>query len=46
MLEMVRSRQTSEKKEVRYDFFSSLLDASEGKESDATLTEQELLGEL
>ena len=47
MLEMIRSRKTSEKKEERYDLFSSLLDASEeGIEGEARLTEQELLGAL
>ncbi|PSR70454.1 hypothetical protein PHLCEN_2v13705, partial [Hermanssonia centrifuga] len=46
MMEMIRARQTAEKKEERYDLFSSLLDANEEDEVDgqAKLTNQELLG--
>ena len=43
MLEMIHARKTAEKKEERYDLFSSLLDASE-EEDDAALTDRELLG--
>ena len=45
MLEMVRDRRKTEKKEERYDLFSSLLDASDS-DSDGTvrLTDKELLG--
>lgn len=44
MLEMIRARMTAEKKEERYDLFSSLLDASDLDEGEAQLTDQELLG--
>lgn len=40
---MIHARKTAEKKEERYDLFSSLLDASE-EEDDAALTDRELLG--
>ena len=46
MLDMIRQRKEAEKKEERYDLFSSLLDASEaGSDGQAKLTDQELLGE-
>lgn len=45
MLEMVNARKNAEKKEERYDLFSSLLDASDDGEGDAKLTDDELLGE-
>ena len=46
MLEMVSARRVSEKKEERYDLFSSLLDASEDESDGQTkLTDRELLGE-
>lgn len=45
MSEMIHQRRNAEKKEERYDLFSSLLDASE-EESDgqAKLTDRELFG--
>ena len=45
MLEMIHTRKTAsnEKKEGRYDLFSSLLDARD-EEDGAKLTDQELLG--
>lgn len=46
MMEMVNARRNSEKKEERYDLFSSLLDASEEEsDSQSKLTDRELLGE-
>lgn len=47
MLEMIEARKNSEKKEERYDLFSSLLDANE-EESDgeAKLSDDELLGNI
>lgn len=46
MLEMIYARRNAEKKEERYDLFSSLLDASEDDSDGQTkLTDQELLGE-
>ncbi|PSR70452.1 hypothetical protein PHLCEN_2v13703 [Hermanssonia centrifuga] len=45
MTEMVQARRNAEKKEERYDLFSSLLDASEGEQDGgAILTDRELLG--
>ena len=45
MLEMIRTRRESEKKEERYDLFSSLLDANEDEEdSAAKLSDDALLG--
>lgn len=44
MLEMIRTRRTSQKKEGRYDLFSSLLDANEGNVSH--LSESELMGNI
>lgn len=45
MLEMVHKRKKAEKKEERYDLFSSLLDASEDEaDGQAKLTDRELLG--
>lgn len=46
MLEMINARKTAEKKEERYDLFSSLLDASDGEDGSAKLTNQELLGKF
>ena len=44
MLEMVHARKNAEKKEERYDLFSSLLYASGDEEGSAKLTDEELLG--
>ncbi|KAK0466747.1 cytochrome P450 [Desarmillaria tabescens] len=44
MLEMIRHRRTSDKKEERYDLFSGLLDANEGDISQ--LSESELIGNI
>lgn len=45
MLEMIEARRSGEKKEERYDLFSSLLDASEVEEVGQTkLSDQELAG--
>lgn len=45
MLEMIEARRFGEKKEERYDLFSSLLDASEIEEVGQTkLSDQELAG--
>lgn len=44
MLEMIDNRRNAEKKEERYDLFSSLLDASEEDDGPAKLTDRELLG--
>lgn len=44
MLEMIRDRRTSHKKEERYDLLSSLLDANEGDTSH--LSESELMGNI
>lgn len=45
MLEMIDARRTSEKKEERYDLFSSLLEASEDNSDGLSkLTDGELLG--
>lgn len=46
MLEMIRERRSAEKKEERFDLFSSLLDAAEGEYGDARLSDQELVGEI
>ncbi|KAI0052106.1 cytochrome P450 [Auriscalpium vulgare] len=46
MLEMVRARRTAEKKEERYDLFSSLMDASEGENGESILTDRELTGNI
>lgn len=47
MMEMCEARRASEKKEERYDLFSSLLDASDGEaDGSAKLTDRELLGRL
>ncbi|TFK49124.1 cytochrome P450 [Heliocybe sulcata] len=47
MLEMIRARRTAEKKEERYDLFSSLLDASEDdSDGEAKLADEELLGNI
>ncbi|KAG6842166.1 hypothetical protein C0991_001659 [Blastosporella zonata] len=43
MLEMVKERQ-AEKKEARYDLFSSLLDANEADSDEAKLSVSELIG--
>jgi hypothetical protein len=46
MMDMVNARRNSEKKEERYDLFSSLLDASEeASDNQNKLTDMELLGE-
>ena len=45
MMDMIRERRQSEKKEERYDLFSSLLDASEEElGGSAKLTDRELMG--
>ena len=44
-MEMCQERRTAEKKEERYDLFSSLLDNTEDEDGSANLTEDELLGE-
>lgn len=45
MLEMIRERRGSEKKEERFDLFSSLLDASaDGDGDEANLSASELIG--
>lgn len=47
MLEMIHKRKNAEKKEERYDLFSSLLDASEEEaDGQAKLTDRELLGQF
>ena len=43
---MVHSRTGSEKKEERYDLFSSLLDNTGDEDGTAKLTEDELMGEF
>jgi cytochrome P450 len=46
MLEMIAQRRQAEKKEERYDLFSSLLDASDAEaDGSVKLNESELLGE-
>jgi hypothetical protein len=47
MVEMIQSRRSSEKKEERYDLFSSLLDASEEEDlssGETKLKDSELIG--
>lgn len=45
MLEMIRERRGSEKKEERFDLFSSLLDASaDGDGDESKLSASELIG--
>ncbi|GJE97102.1 cytochrome P450 [Phanerochaete sordida] len=47
MLEMVQDRRKTEKKEERYDLFSSLLDASDSdSDVNVRLTDRELLGNI
>ncbi|THH17553.1 hypothetical protein EW146_g3277 [Bondarzewia mesenterica] len=47
MLEMIHDRRTSEKKEERYDLFSSLLDASDDVSGEEIkLTDSELVGNI
>ncbi|KAF9263883.1 cytochrome P450 [Marasmius fiardii PR-910] len=47
MLEMINARRTSEKKEERYDLFSSLLDANDSPDyGQDPLTERELIGNI
>ena len=46
MREMIQGRRSVEKKEERYDLFSSLLDANEDEaDGQAKLTDRELLGQ-
>lgn len=46
MLEMIAERRNSDKKEERYDLFSSLLDANELEdEGQVKLRDSELIGE-
>ena len=45
MMEMIRERRNSEKKEERYDLFSSLLDASDDtSDGEVALADSELVG--
>jgi hypothetical protein len=45
MLEMVEARRNADKGEQRYDLFSGLLDAAQnGQDSEATLSDEELIG--
>lgn len=45
MSDMIKERRESEKKEERYDLFSSLLDASEAEgDGELKLTDTELMG--
>ncbi|KAK7457059.1 hypothetical protein VKT23_010361 [Stygiomarasmius scandens] len=48
MMEMIANRRNAEKKEERYDLFSSLLDANdeESPDGEAKLTERELIGNI
>ncbi|THH17554.1 hypothetical protein EW146_g3278 [Bondarzewia mesenterica] len=47
VVEMIRERRTSEKKEERYDLFSSLLDASEDvSDGETKLADSELIGNI
>ncbi|KAJ8086003.1 hypothetical protein PM082_004822 [Marasmius tenuissimus] len=48
MLEMINERRDAEKKEERYDLFSSLLDANDSPsdDTDVPLTERELMGNI
>ncbi|KZP15280.1 cytochrome P450 [Athelia psychrophila] len=47
MIELIQARRTAEKREERYDLFSSLLDANDDSEDgEATLTTEELLGNM
>ncbi|KAK7457058.1 hypothetical protein VKT23_010360 [Stygiomarasmius scandens] len=48
MMEMITNRRNAEKKEERYDLFSSLLDANdeESPDGEAKLTERELIGNI
>ncbi|KAI0048917.1 cytochrome P450 [Auriscalpium vulgare] len=46
MLEMVQARRTAEKKDERYDLFSSLMDASEGDHGEALLKDSDLTGNI
>jgi hypothetical protein len=49
MADLIQDRKTSEKKELRYDLFSSLLDANDDQdlsEGEAKLSTRELFGEL
>ena len=47
MNEMIQTRRSQEKKDERYDLFSSLLDANEDEEDVTTnkLSDSELMGE-
>ena len=46
MMEMVEDRRKAEKKEERYDLFSSLLDASDSEsDGQVKLTDEEVLGQ-
>jgi hypothetical protein len=49
MSDLIQDRKTKEKKELRYDLFSSLLDANDDQglsEGEAKLSTRELFGEL
>ena len=48
MLEMIYERRSAEKKEERYDLFSSLLDANEQEpgEGEVKLSDRELIGKV
>ncbi|KAI0321529.1 cytochrome P450 [Amylostereum chailletii] len=45
MMEMIQGRRSAEKKEERYDLFSSLLDAADGEE-ESKLSDRELVGNI
>jgi hypothetical protein len=46
MLGMINARRAAEKKEERYDLFSSLLAAADDPEDPNTITDRELIGML
>lgn len=46
MTEMIEERQAAERKEARYDLFSSLLDANDADSDEAKLSVSELIGML
>ncbi|KAG6903010.1 hypothetical protein C0995_007443 [Termitomyces sp. Mi166 len=46
MTEMIQERQAGEKKETRYDLFSSLLDANDADSDEAKLSVSELIGNI
>lgn len=46
MSEMIQNRRTVEKKEERFDLFSSFLDANDDPDDPDTLTDRELMGNV